>query len=193
MDALDAGHLIYLVILGVALLGWVIAENRRALGRTIRSALAWAFIFVGVIAAYGLWSDIEDDLLPRQAVFQDGARIEVPQSFDGHYYLTAEVNGVPIPFIVDTGASDIVLTRDDAARIGADPSRLAFTGVAGTANGTVRIARLRVDEVSLGGIADRNVTVSVNGGDMDTSLLGMSYLQRFDRIEIANGRLVLER
>lgn len=193
MDALDAGHIVYMVILAVALLGWVIAENRRALGRTIRTAMAWAFIFVGVIAAYGLWSDIQDDILPRQAVLQDGARIEVPQSIDGHYYLTAELNGVPVDFVVDTGASEVVLTQEDAARIGAHPETLAFTGLAGTANGTVRIARIRVAEFALGGRADRNVAVSVNGGEMDMSLLGMSYLQRFDRIEIAGGRLVLER
>ena len=193
MDALDAGHIVYMVILAVALLGWVIAENRRALGRTIRTAMAWAFIFVGVIAAYGLWSDIQDDILPRQAVLQDGARIEVPQSIDGHYYLTAELNGVPVDFVVDTGASEVVLTQEDAARIGAHPETLAFTGLAGTANGTVRIARIRVAEFALGGRADRNVAVSVNGGEMDMSLLGMSYLQHFDRIEIAGGRLVLER
>jgi aspartyl protease family protein len=88
MDSMDAGHLVYLSILGIAVVGWFIAENRYSLGRTVRVGLAWAFIFLGVIAAYGLWGDIRDDIAPRQTVFRDEARVEVPRAFDGHYYLT---------------------------------------------------------------------------------------------------------
>jgi aspartyl protease family protein len=193
MDSLDTGHLVYLSILGIAVVGWFIAENRYSLGRTLRVALAWGFIFLGLVAGYGLWDDIRDDVAPRQTVFQDAGRVEVPRAFDGHYYLTLAINGVPVEFVVDTGATDMVLTRVDAARIGLDPDALAYTGIAGTANGQVRTARVRLEDVSLGGIRDRNVSASVNAGMMDTSLLGMSYLQRFDRLEISNGRLVLER
>lgn len=193
MDSVDTGHFVYLVILGIAVVGWFIAENRYSLGRTVRVALAWGFIFLGVVAGYGLWEDIRDDVIPRQAVFQDGARVEVPRAFDGHYYLTLELDGVPVDFVIDTGATDVVLTRTDAARIGLDPDRLAYTGIAGTANGEVRTARVRIGEARLGGIADFDLPVSVNEGEMDTSLLGMAYLQRFGRIEIADGRLLLER
>jgi aspartyl protease family protein len=193
MDSIDTGHLVYLSILGIAVVGWFIAENRHSLGRTLRVALAWGFIFLGLVAGYGLWDDIRDDVAPRQTVFQDAGRVEVPRAFDGHYYLTLAINGVPVNFVVDTGATDMVLTRADAARIGLDPDALAYTGIAGTANGQVRTARVRLEDVSLGGIRDRNVSASVNAGMMDTSLLGMSYLQRFDRLEISNGRLVLER
>lgn len=193
MDSVETGHLAYLTVLGIAVVGWFIAENRYSLGHTIRVAMAWAFIFLGVIAAYGLWNDIRDDIAPRQSVFQDGSRIEVPRAFDGHYYLTLAVNGIPVEFVVDTGASEIVLNRRDAERIGLDPADLDFTGVAGTANGAVRTARVRVGEISLGGLVDKNVPVSINAGEMDTSLLGMTYLQRFDRLEISDGTLILER
>lgn len=193
MDSIETGHLAYLVILGIALVGWFIAENRNSLGRTVRTALAWGFIFLGVVAGYGLWEDIRDDVAPRQTVFQEDARVEVPRAFDGHYYLTLEMDGVPVEFVVDTGATDVVLSRQDAARIGLDPAALAYTGIAGTANGQVRTARVRIAEVSLGGITESNLPVSVNAGEMGKSLLGMSYLQRFQRIEIADGRLVLER
>jgi aspartyl protease family protein len=193
MDSFDTARLVYLVLLGIAVGGWFIAEHRHALGRTLRVGLAWAFIFLGVIAGYGLWGDIRDDVAPRQTVFTGDAQVEVPRAFDGHYYLTLDLEGVPVSFVVDTGATDMVLSRTDAARIGLDPGALAYTGVAGTANGQVRTARVRLEDVSLGGITDRNVSASVNAGEMDTSLLGMSYLNRFSRIEIANGRLVLER
>jgi aspartyl protease family protein len=193
MDALYTGHLVYLAILGIAVVGWFIAENRASLGQTVRTALAWAFIFLGVVAGYGLWGDIRDDVAPRQTVFTENARVEVPRAFDGHYYLTLDVNGTPVDFVVDTGATDMVLSREDAGRIGLNPEDLAYTGIASTANGEVRTARVRLDEVSLGGITDRNISASVNAGEMSGSLLGMSYLHRFERIEISNGRLILER
>lgn len=192
MDGYEFGRLTYLVLLGVAVTIWFIAEHRQSLGKSLRMAIAWGMIFLGVIAAVGLWGDIRDDVAPRQSVAAEGV-IEVPRSFDGHYHLTLRMNGTPVDFIVDTGATDVVLSQQDAARIGIDPESLAFTGRALTANGTVSTARARVEEVALGPIVDRNLPVSVNGGEMDGSLLGMSYLQRFERLEISDGVLVLER
>jgi len=193
MDTSEFPRLAYLALLLVAVAGWFLAENRVSLGKTLRMALAWGLIFLGAIAAVGLWGDIRSDIVPRQAVMADGARIEVPRAFDGHYYLTLRLNGEPVQFVVDTGATDMVLTLDDAARIGLDTTDLVYTGRAMTANGNVRIAYATVSEVALGGLRDRNVRVSVNEGDMPGSLLGMSYLQRFDRLEISDGTLVLER
>ena len=192
MDGDNIGRLAYLVLLGLAVGGWFIAENRANLGRTARQAAVWALIFVGAIAAVGLWSDIRDDVLPRQSVVGEGT-IEVPRGFDGHYYLVLHLNDVPVEFIVDTGATDVVLTLKDARRIGIDIDGLVFSGVASTANGTVRTAFARIDDVRLGNIRDRGLTVSVNGGEMPGSLLGMSYLRRFEKIEIAGGRLILTR
>ena len=192
MDGDNIGRLAYLVLLGLAVGGWFIAENRANLGRTARQAAVWGLIFVGAIAAVGLWSDIRDDVLPRQSVVGKGT-IEVPRGFDGHYYLVLHLNDVPVDFIVDTGATDVVLTLIDARRIGIDIDGLVFSGVASTANGTVRTAFARIDDVRLGTIRDRAITVSVNGGEMAGSLLGMSYLRRFEKIEIAGGRLILTR
>ena len=192
MDGDNIGRLAYLVLLGLAVGGWFIAENRANLGRTARQAAVWGLIFVGAIAAVGLWSDIRDDVLPRQSVVGKGT-IEVPRGFDGHYYLVLHLNDVPVDFIVDTGATDVVLTLMDARRIGIDIDGLVFSGVASTANGTVRTAFARIDDVRLGTIRDRAITVSVNGGEMAGSLLGMSYLRRFEKIEIAGGRLILTR
>ena len=189
---MDIGQLAYLVLLLIAVGGWFIAENRGNLGKSARQAAAWGLIFLGVIAAFGLWSDIRDDVLPRQSSIGEG-RIEVPRAPDGHYYLVLELNGVPVQFVVDTGASDIVLTRADAERIGIDTSKLAFGGRASTANGTVSTAYVKVGDMRLGDIVDRDVRVSINGGEMDGSLLGMSYLRRFDRMEIADNKLVLSR
>ncbi|SHJ21463.1 retropepsin-like aspartic protease family protein [Wenxinia saemankumensis] len=185
-------NLAYLGLLGAVIAGYFFASHRQNLGRSLRQLMLWALIFVGVIAAYGLWTDIRQDVAPTQAYLDDG-RIEVPLGPDGHYHLTAEVNGTPVKFIVDTGASDIVLSAADAERAGVDLAGLTYWGQAQTANGVVRTAPVQLDSVRLGPVSDTGVRAVVNEGAFDYSLLGMSYLARFARIEIADNRLVLTR
>jgi len=163
------------------------------LGRKLQYLAAWGLIFLGVIAAVGLWGDIRQTVMPRQAVFADEGRVELPRAPDGHYYVSLEINGVPTRFVVDTGATGMVLTRKDAERAGLEAGDLVFQGQASTANGLVQTAPVRLKQVALGPFTDRNLRAYVNQGEMKTSLLGMSYLQRFSRLEIADGKLVLER
>ena len=192
MESFEIGRLAYLVLLGVAVGGWFIAENRGNLGKTARQAAIWGMIFVGAIAVVGLWSDIRDDVMPRQEIAADGV-VEIPRGFDGHYHMVLHMNDVPVEFIVDTGASDVVLSLADARRIGIDTDQLVFSGRASTANGEVKTASARVGDVRLGDATEKSIRVSVNGGEMDGSLLGMSYLRRFESIEIRGGRLFLTR
>ena len=192
MNEPDYARLAYLVILGIAVGGWFLAENRANLGKSARHAIIWGLIFIGVIAAVGLWSDIRDDVLPRQTSIGAGT-IKVPRAADGHYYLVLRVNGVRVRFVVDTGASDIVLSLDDARRVGIDTGALVFSGRASTANGIVKTAFTRVRELQLEDLRDTDVSVAVNEGEMGESLLGMAYLRRFRSIQIARGKLILER
>ncbi|PSK82930.1 aspartyl protease family protein [Limimaricola soesokkakensis] len=188
----NLASLAYLGLLGAAIAGWFLVQNRDRLGQVAQQAAVWTLIFIGAIAAAGLWSDIREDAMPRQTMI--GAEgIEVPQARDGHYYLTLEVNGAPIDFVVDTGATDMVLGREDARRAGIDPEELTYLGSAVTANGTVRTARVRLDSVALGPIKDEGLSAVVTDGDLAGSLLGMGYLRLFGRIEIENGTLVLTR
>lgn len=193
MNEVDTGHLIYLAVLGTALVFWFVVANRQSLGRILQQALSWGLIFIGVIAAVGLWDDIRGTVRPSQVVFADAGRIELPRAPDGHYYLEAEVNGARLRFVVDTGASDIVLSRRDAEAAGFHFDELAFIGSANTANGVVRTAPVRLDSFAIGALRDNDLRAVVNEGDLDDSLLGMSYLQRFGRVEIANGTLILTR
>jgi aspartyl protease family protein len=192
MDGDSFARLAYLALLLVAVGGYLVVELRRRPGKTAQQAAIWGLIFLGAIGAAGIWGDIRQSVLPRQQV-GIGGRIEVPISRDGHFYLIAELNGVPVRFAVDTGASEIVLSARDATRIGLDPSRLAYIGRARTANGVVETAPVRIDRFVLGELRDDNVPAVVNRGEMDGSLLGMSYLARFSRMEITPNRLVLER
>ena len=189
MDGGDFGRLAYLLLILVAIGGWVIVEYRGRMGFALRSAAAWGLIFVGMAAGYGLWSDISRDGGRVQIIAENG-RIEVPRGPDGHFYLTLTVGGVPVEFMADTGASNVVLSGDDARRVGIDPETLVYAGEASTANGTVRTARVALDDVSLGPVTDPQIRAYVTDGAMDLSLLGMDYLGRF-RIEIDGDTMVL--
>lgn len=193
MSGDDIASFAYLGLLGAVLIAAVFVNKRLSLGQAAQSLALWGLIFVGVVAIYGLWGDIQHTLRPAARFDAQSQSIEVPRQADGHYYLTLMVNETPIEFVVDTGASEIVLTQEDARRIGFDPQELPYFGRAATANGEVRTAQVRLDSIALGPVADRNVRAWVNEGEMDRSLLGMSYLERWGRIEIGGGALVLTR
>tara|TARA_R110002051_G_scaffold61624_2_gene112873 strand:+ start:5800 stop:6378 length:579 start_codon:yes stop_codon:yes gene_type:complete len=192
MNTDQTANLIYLSVLGGALLLSYLLASRMNLGKTLQQAGIWVLIFMGAIAVIGMWSEIENTLMPKQAMVGENT-IVLPRERDGHYYLTLDVNGVPVDFVVDTGATQVVLTQQDAARIGIDVGALAYLGSANTANGTVRTAAVRLDTVALGTIRDTRVRAVVNDGQMDGSLLGMTYLSRFDSITIKNNQLILTR
>jgi len=189
MDGETLGRVAYLVIILVAIGGWAMVEFRQRMGQALRMAMAWGLIFVGVMAGYGLWTDVRTDILPTQMV-TTGGEIEVPRAADGHYYLTVKVNGTPIVFMADTGASNMVLSRQDARRLGIDPDSLDYLGQAATANGIVRTARISLPLVELGPFRNEDFSAWVNDGEMEGSLLGMEYLGQF-RLEIAENRMVL--
>ncbi|MBD9526714.1 TIGR02281 family clan AA aspartic protease [Paracoccus sp. PAR01] len=188
----DLGRLTYLVLLLVAIGGFLLVELRAQPGRTLRLAAAWGMIFLGVIAIAGLWGEIRQTVSP-QARILDGDRIEVPLGDDGHFHLTVDVNGAPIRFVIDTGATTIALGQTDARKAGIDPDALAYIGAARTANGNVQTATVMLDSVSVGDIHDSKVPALVLKSDLDMSLMGMSYLSRFARVSIEGNLLILER
>ena len=194
MPDIETGRLIYLIVLMAMVAGWFFMQSRQGWNKTPQQVAVWAMIFTGVAAGYGLWEDINrQGDIPRQAYEASTGSVTLPRARDGHYYLTATINGTPLRFVVDTGATDMVLTRADAEAAGLSPDSLNYLGRASTANGEVRTAYVRLDEVELGGVRDTDVPAVVNEGEMRQSLLGMGYLQRWGRIEITNGELILTR
>jgi clan AA aspartic protease (TIGR02281 family) len=109
----------------------------------------------------------------------------------GHFLVEAVVNGVPIDFLVDTGASNIVLSVQDARKLGFTANQLQFTQKFQSANGTVRGAPVELRELRIGQLRLFDLEASVNGGPLPISLLGMSFLQRLSSYEVARGRLIL--
>jgi aspartyl protease family protein len=180
----------YLILLGLLLSAGMWTRSRKNLSQTAQHAAIWILIFIAAIGAFGVWGDIERHLGSQST---EGNRITVPISRDGHYYLRLAVNDVAIDFVVDTGATDLVLNQQDAKRIGIDVSGLLFYGRAATANGVVETANITLDTIQIGDVVDHDVRAVVSGGELFGSLLGMGYLQRWGRIEIANEVLTLTR
>ena len=191
MNGDEKAYFFYMVILFLLIGAGFLFGNREKLSTTLMQAAIWVLVFCGVLIAYGFKDTLQQQFVPSLAV-QSGGEFEIVRANDRHFHLTLKVNGVPIKFIVDTGASDIVLTREDAERSGVDLDSLAFLGRASTANGTVKTAITVLDKVVLGDRIDRDVRASVNGGEMFGSLLGMSYLNQFSEISIRGDRLILK-
>ena len=189
--SVDPFFLLYLLILLIGVGSFIFGDFRNRMTQNIRNAAIWVLIFFSAIVLYGYKDVIEGQLFPRTAVSQIGDEISLTRARDGHFYATVNVNGTDITFVVDTGATNIVLSKDDALRIGLNPDELRYFGRAQTANGEVRTAAVRLGQMRFGNRLDENVPASVNEGQLDTSLLGMSYLSRFETIQITGNQLTL--
>jgi len=111
----------------------------------------------------------------------------------GHFKVEARIGGRHIDFMVDTGASLVTLRETDAARVGIRPMPRDYTASVSTANGKIKAARAKLDRVEVGGITVYDVPALVLPDEaLGQNLLGVSFLSRLRRYEVADGRLVLE-
>ena len=131
----------------------------------------------------------EADAAPSRS----GYRVELRADGGGHFMTDAYVNGRRVNVMVDTGATIVALSSEDAAAAGIFPRSSDFTGRANTANGIARMAFVTLDSVTIGDITVRDVRAAVaEPGRLSTSLLGMSFLGKLRRAEISRGTLVIE-
>jgi aspartyl protease family protein len=115
----------------------------------------------------------------------------ISKAADGHFWAEADVNGHEVRFLVDTGASAVALTADDARRLGIDPSGLNYNYSVATANGPARAAQVKLASVSIGSARIDNVDAFVLDHGLETSLLGMTYLGRLSQFEATQTSLIL--
>lgn len=120
-----------------------------------------------------------------------GQATQIMRDADGHYWSEAMIDGRAVRVLVDTGASVVALTREDALRLGVDPAPEAFTGRVQTASGVVRAAPVRLEAVSVAGARVDGVEALVVEQGLAYSLLGMSYLGRLSSFEATPSGLTL--
>ena len=115
----------------------------------------------------------------------------LPRADDGHFYADVAINGASAHMLVDTGATTIALTAQDAQAAGLSWQPEDVKPVARGANGEVDGVRLKLDRVQLGDIDLHNIDAVVVPRGLGISLLGQSFLRRVDRVEIGDGKMVL--
>jgi aspartyl protease family protein len=131
-------------------------------------------------------------LASTPAVLSTPTMAQVTKSADGHYWAEASVNGSAVRFLVDTGATAVALTSDDAKRLGLDPATLVYGVDVTTADGKTRAAQVKLRSVTVAGARIDNVDALVIESGLKTSLLGMSYLGRLSSFEATRTSLILK-
>jgi aspartyl protease family protein len=187
--------------LGIVLL--VSTALLRGLRGPIRQHLKHVALWSGIIAILVLGYAYRAELaaVPRRVALafnvgtpvQTGERtLVVPQGEDGSFVVDALINGQRVRFVVDTGATETVLTPDDARRLGIPVDTLNYGYKAETANGVGYSAAYDVDSLAVGAIKLDGFRVMVNQAPMRLSLLGMSFLHRLDAFEFRDRQLILK-
>jgi aspartyl protease family protein len=169
-----------------------------------RQAAVWLVLLMALVASYqyrfelqNVASRVTAGLIPSRpqtAFGADGAlRVTIGKSSSGHFEADGVVNGAGVSFLVDTGASSVVLTMDAARAAGIAPDGLVFTFPVSTANGTAFAAKVTLGEVRVGDISRKNVSAMVaEQGKLDQSLLGMSFLSSLSAYAVQQDQLILQ-
>ena len=178
--------------------GWLLVAATSAVGVLRFAELKEATRgLTGVTAADAAYAASSSGRSPRQRQLErrlaSGRVVELKAGTFGHYRAQAEINGRPVEVLVDSGASLVVLSHDDAERAGLKIRARDYTQRVSTANGPTRVAPMLLDRVSIGDITVRNVEAAVSEpGKLGQSLLGMTFLGRLQRVDMRAGVLILQ-
>lgn len=186
----------------------VVMMVRHYLPPTVQAALFWSLVGIGLATTYDhraqlaeagrrALSDLSElgerllaDLIPGPAHI--GRSVEIPRGRGGDFHVHAKVNDAPVSMVLDTGASAVVLTPDDARAAGLPLDMLHYTVEIETANGPARAAEVRLTQVSVGSITEREVPALIaQPGQLKESLLGMSFLNRLESYEMRGDKLLM--
>lgn len=192
----DKMHLMYMLTIAMLVSGGAVATRGQQMGHTVKMALIWLAIILGGVLAYSykdvfLSTRLAAELMPNRPRMGEGGTLLLRASEGGHFYVEAHVNGVPVNFMIDTGASDVMLSKDDAERVGLNPETLNYTRTYSTANGISKGAPIRLKHLSLGRFDLYDFPASVNGGQMSGSLLGMSALNRLGGLKVEGDEMII--
>jgi aspartyl protease family protein len=198
LTADDVGAVLVRVA-GLALVGGAaISLFRENLTQALRYALIWGAVALVLVVGYTYrhkLADVSDrvlaELVPGRTVTR-GRTVELTRRQGGDFQVAAEVNGTRVGMVLDTGASAVVLTNDAAKAAGLPLEMIKYTVNVETANGHTRAAAVTLDKLAIGGIVERAVPALIaQPGQLKTSLLGMSFLNRLQGWEVRGDKLVM--
>ncbi len=190
------GRMLYLLPIAGLLGAGILAGRRGPAGEVLRNIAIWLLIVLGLVTAYLYRDDARNvaarvtaGLLPGTAVVmttsEGGNEVIIHKTRGSHFQTNVSVEGKTLPMLVDTGASTVVLSYDDARAIGLNPQTLNFTVSVMTANGRAMAAPIRLDEIAIGPIVRKNIRAMVaEDGRLGESLLGMSFLSTLGSLQM---------
>jgi aspartyl protease family protein len=191
--------LVHQILLLVFVGAGLIVHWRARPGQAVGHAALWLAIAALLFAGYSfrneagaLFDRLVGELLPHWGVQHPDGSITFAARKGGHFVVEADVDGAAVRFLVDTGASHVILSAGDARRLGFELPALDYTRAYRTAAGTVFGAPVVLGAVTIGPIRIDGVQASVGGGALGQSLLGMSFLNRLASYRVADGRLTLQ-
>lgn len=188
-----------LVVIGTLVASGLVGR-RHKFGEIVSGFIVWIAIGGVLVLGYTYRGDLQRMGQRVVGALQPGVAIVDPQtgnvhvsrSFGGSFRIDSAVNGVPIPMIFDTGASAVVLSLQDAQAAGVDTSALIYSVPVQTANGEGRAAPIRLKQIEVGNIVRRNIRAFVvEDNALDTSLLGMTFLETLSRYTVSQDSLEL--
>lgn len=195
-----------LAFAGVALLAslGIAALARLWRGRLAAAALVWAAVFAAIVGGYSWRAELSaayDRALGRQAplvaLARAGGEVELTRTWDGHFRAPVVVNGredAPLPMLIDTGASIVLLRHEDAEAVGIDTRRLRYSTAITTANGGARVAPVTLESLRVGDVELHNVRAAVaERGALHSPLLGMSFLAGLSELTFRGDKALLKR
>ena len=189
----------FLYLMGcLVLVASAFAVRRIPIGQGLKMAVAWVAIFLAVFVAFAL----KDDFLAlgkrvmaeaggEGQMVQAGRELRIRKSPDGHFWVTAKVNGEDVRFLVDSGATITSISSDTARRAGIEASG-GFPVMVETANGTVTAQRGRAETLVVGEIERRNLSVHIAEAFGKTDVLGMNFLSSLSGWGVEGQWLVLK-
>lgn len=196
----DKARMIQALALAVLIGAGLVFSPRLNLKGALKYIVIWGLIGLAIFTAYAFRGEftqigarISGELLPSQAVETGQREISIRRGSDGHFHLSADVNGTNIRFLVDTGASVVTLSRQDAERTGFQISDLEFTQQYQTANGTAWGARIRLDRISAGPIQVEGVRATILDSEIGSSLLGLSFLDQLSEVSVQGDTMTLRK
>ena len=192
MSDFDKPYAVYYVVLLVAVAGSLIGM-RQPIGKTLKMALAWVAIFGVGFILFSFRSEFSalGQRLRSEAMgsaIVEGQTVRIPMAEDGHFWVSADVNGHALRFMVDSGASVTTVSRKSAMAAGL-PIGNEETFVQ-TANGTTTAIKGWADRLEVGPIKRTDFPVDINQHD-DTNLLGMNFLSSLSSWRVEGHYLVL--
>ena len=174
-------------------------SRRMGFGEIVRTALAWVAIFAVFIIGFSyqneifaVWNRVSGEVTRANEQFVDGDMLRIRQSADGHFWVNATVNELPVRFLIDSGATTTAMTLQTARDAGIEISESPFPVVLTTANGTVSAQRGTIQALQIGSMVARELPVVVAEEFGDSNVIGMNFLSKLRSWRVEGTEMVLE-